>query len=1409
MKNRSVHIFLLFSIFLIHTIHAQLRFNHISGEEGLSHNTIRSVIQDDDGFIWIGTYNGINKYDGYGMQHYNFSNTENGLSSNIIITLFEDKEGNIWAGTTDAGINRIDKKTGRVDVYFNDRLSPDYLSEITEIFQDDSGVMFFQHNNGIKAFEVDKKGELLYEKVITSVKGNELKIQNIVRSESGNHWLYSSLDSIKLSKLILSKKNDSLEVDIKKTDIRFLDLKNEIPVNIFEYPENTLWIVTNRLNLIKIQMNEDLKEIKKDYIDLKKGDKSFQRKKYAKFKIVQDKKKNLWIARDDVLIRYNTETGEIKRFVSKHIPKDIYDIYVDYSNILWLGTMNNGLYNIDLDNNTFSNSDDFIRDPAFQKYPILALTEDDSGNMWFGFQKDGGLFIIKEEDILGSHNSGQDKALSVKKIDDQWKKVSLTEIKRLMKDSKGNIWVGSRGAVSRISKKTGVNKYNITSFDQIKDKSGKKIINTAFALEEDKVGNIWAGFWIDGLVKMELDKQGNLLKTTNFKFSKEDPGSLSNNYIRDILEDSKGRLWIGTVGGLNRMVYDKQGLPFFKHYLFNEDDSRSLSNNYVLDIFESKEGDIYIGTFGGGLDKLQISDKGKVSFKHYTTKDGLPSDVIFQISEDEDGHIWMQHVREISKLDPETGEIRYFDGQDGFSVTEFKENTMYYSQKGMMFLGGVNGFTFFKPDDMSVNTIMPKLAVEDFKLFHESVKPLERVKNNLILEKDINDTRKIVLPYYLNSLEFVFSSLHFSNPEKNQYKYILEGFTDKWQTSKGNERRFASYTNVPPGNYTFKVYGSNSSGVWTDKPKQIEIEINPPWYLTPWFIVLFILLGILILYILIRIRMNQIRLQSQLALEGALHEKSDEINKMKLQFFTNISHELRTPLTLIIGPLQQIMQGNNDPVYLKRLNTIMYKNSLRLLKLINQLLDFRKAESGEINLIVKNDDLVGFVGGICNAFEEVAQNKDVKFVYLPEEESVDAWFDSDKIEKILYNLLSNAFKFTPRNKSVKVTLQKVTENGLDHVIIKVIDYGIGIPEDELNSIFERFYQAKKENNTLNMGSGLGLAYTKQLVEIHKGEIKIESKIHEGTTCTIKIPVSRSAYEENSILESQFNNHDFKYTKKEIEDLMGLEAEEDTSEEEEVNKDANAPKLLIVEDNKELQNYMYNYFKATYHVLVADNGKTGQELALKHSPDVIISDLMMPVMDGIEMCKRVKADINTSHIPVIILTAKAGIENEKEGLETGADEFVLKPFHIEILKLRVENILKSRRKWMKKYRKNTDIEPVQGLTNSLDQKFLEKAVSIVKDNMDNPDFSVENFASEIAMSRSALFKKLKSITGMSTSEFIRSIRIKRAAKHLRSGEYSVTEVIFMVGFSDPKYFRTCFKKQFGKNPSEYIKASRKK
>ena len=971
-----------------------------------------------------------------------------------------------------------------------------------------------------------------------------------------------------------------------------------------------------------------------------------------------------------------------------------------------------------------------------------------------------------------------------------------------MNDREDNIWIGTKTGLSKISFKNNSETFDIKKFNDIKDKQGNLIKSPVFAIEEDKMGNIWVGYWKKGIAKITFDKQNETYTSANYQNELNNTNSLSNNFVRDILEDSNGDIWVGTIRGLNKLKQDDAGNIAYTSYLNDPKNKNSLSNNYVLDAFQASDGHLYVGTFGGGLNQIEISNN-TLNFKQYTTNEGLPSDVVYQIKEDKQGNIWMLHVREISKLNPTTGEVTYFENQDGINVSEFKDNAMLFTTSGMMLCGGVNGITFFQPDKLSVNEIKPQLIISDFKLFNEIVHPLEERNGKVILKNSINETKKIVLPYSLNSMEFVFSSLHFANPEKNQYKYILEGFDEKWQYSKGNERRFASYTNVPPGNYIFKVYGSNSVGIWTDEPKEISVVINKPWYLTTLAILFFSLLTLAIIYSFVKIRLNQIRLKSKLDIESAIHENSEEMNQMKLQFFTNISHELRTPLTLIVGPLSQIMNGQVNTKDVPKLNSIMYKNSNRLLKLINQLLDFRKAESGNLNLIVQNDELVSFVGEVFAAFEDIALEKDIKFLFLSPKKEIDAWFDNDKIEKILYNLLSNAFKFTPNGKGITVSLEKETINNEVHAIIKVIDFGIGIPKEELVSIFDRFYQTRKENNAIHEGSGLGLAYIKHLVEIHKGEINIESEFHKGTTCTVTIPISKTVYSNNSIIELQPQKYDFKYTKIGVDVIKENQLIPKKSIKSVKEHSKETPLLLIVEDNRELQDYLVTFFSHDYRILTANNGKEGLEQAIKNIPNIIISDLMMPEMNGIEMCKKLKTDINTSHIPILILTARAGLENEKEGLETGADEFILKPFNIEVLKLRLDNILRTKQQWIQKFRTNSNSKSWKELSNKLDQKFIEKSINIIKKNVDNTEFSVEKFALEIGMSRSALFLKLKSITGQSTSEFIRTIRLNKAAKLIKSGKYSITEVIYMVGFSDPKYFRTCFKKHFGCTPSSYL------
>ena len=1393
-------------------LQGQLQLNQISRINGLSQNTVNSIIQDNDGFLWIATYNGINKYDGYSMDHYDITN--NHLTSNLIHSLFKDNDGNIWAGTPESGINRINPNTKKTLAFFNNSINAGDFRKNNDsnfqLHQSASGVYFYESpKGGYNFFEISDKDTIINHEINITWKSGDSSVDLAKPSKNGKHWFFNSSKGVKLSQADVAFENAKIALNLINSNITEPIFDNGFVINFHEYSKNMLYFISNKLELIEIKLNNNLEVISKKRIKIFNDSRGLSKVNYQTINLLSDNKNGLWIGGDDILINYNINTGAVfdisESGNNKLENKDIKRLFVDKFNILWVGTYNNGVYKIDFEKKSFLSSIAFLKKEAlynevFHKSPIKAMCEDNNGNIWLGAGGLGGIAKITVDQLEYSLSNSKQKKWDFNYLNTSeiFQKKSFFRIKKLLNDSKGNIWVGSNSGLSKIQLLS--NSYKTETFEALKNRSTPSS-SPVLAIEEDHLGAIWAGYFGNGLVKLTYNSDNSDYDYFAYKNDPKNAESLSNNTIRVITEDSYKNLWIGTALGLNKLKYNKDGSVVFERFFNNKKDNNSLGNDHVLDVFQSKNGNIYVGTFGGGLNEITILKNNKYQFKRYTIKNGLPSDVVYHIEEDSSGNLWLMHIRGMSKLNLTTGKVSYFKNQSNLNEYEFRDNSMLKTSSGYIIGGTTTGFSFFDPDKLTENKTKAELVITDFKISNETVNIFEKKQGKAILDKNINQTDKIELAYNLNSFEFGFSSLHFSDPEKNKYKYILEGFDDKWYYSIGNQRRFAAYTNVPAGEYTFKVYGSNSAGMWTDEPKKISVSIKNPWYLTTLSIFLFLILLVTVIYIFVKIRLNQIQLKNKLNIRNAVHKKSEEMNQMKLQFFTNISHELRTPLTLIVGPLEQIMEGSVNLKDLPKLNSIMYKNSIRLLKLINQLLDFRKAESGNLSLMVQNDDLVYFVRDVFTVFKEIALEKEIEFLFLSSEKQIKAWFDNDKIEKILYNLLSNAFKFTPKGKSIKVSVEIKNK---DYAIIKVIDYGIGIPEEELNSVFERFYQTRNKNISAQEGSGLGLAYIKHLVKIHNGEINIKSKLHEGTTCTVTIPISKTAYLKSSIIELQPQKYNFNYSTtgvnvlKESQLLRGKLVENITEHSTET------PLILIVEDNRELRDYMVDFLSNDFRVLTANNGKEGLDLAIKNIPNIIICDLMMPIMDGIEMCKTLKTDVNTSHIPVIILTAKSGIENEKEGLETGADEYLLKPFDVDLLKLRLNNILRTKQQWIQKFKTNSSSKPWKELSNKLDQKFIEKSIEIVKKNLDNANFSVEQFALEIGMSRSALFLKLKSVTGQSSSEFIRTIRINNAAKLIRSMKYSISEIIYMVGFSDPKYFRTCFKKQFGMRPSEYLK-----
>ena len=1409
MSNLFKQIVFLVGLYSCVSLHAQLQLNEISHINGLSQNTVNSIIQDNDGFLWIATFNGINKYDGYSMNYFDASNKN--LSSNLIHNLFKDNYGNIWAGTPESGINRINPKTKQTVTFFNNSINAGNFRNNTnaefQLHQSASGVYFYlSKKGGYNFFRISKKDIVInHEKdIVWKSSGSSINIAK--PSKNGNHWFFNSSKGVKLSQANVAFENDEIVLNLQNSDIMDPIFDNGYVKNFHEYSKNMLYFISDKLELIEIKLNNDLQVISKKRIEVFSDSKDLPKMNYERINITSDDKNGLWIGFNNLLINYNVNTGAVfdinKSSNNKFENKAIKHLFIDKFNIMWVGTYNNGVFKIDLENKSFLSSIPFLKKEAllyeaFHKSPIKAICEDNKGNIWLG--AGGGIAKIMADQLDYSLSNSDQKKWNFNYLDSnkQFQKTHFYRIKKLLSDSKGNIWVGSNIGLGKIQQLSNI--YKTETFETFNNEKTSSSF-PVFAIEEDHLGSIWAGYFGNGLLKLSYNNNTRNYEYLSYKNDPENSESLSNNTIRVITEDSDKNLWIGTAFGLNKLKYDKDGSVVFERFLKNEKENNSLSNNHVLDIFQSKNGNIYVGTFGGGLNEIRELENNKYLFKHYTIKNGLPSNVVYHIEEDSKGNLWLMHIRGMSKLNLTTGGISYFENQSNLNEDEFRDNAMLKTSSGLIIGGTTTGFSFFDPDKLVKNKTKPQLVITDFKVSNESVNIFEKKQGKVILDKNINLTNKIELPYNLNSFEFSFSSLHFSNPEKNKYKYILEGFDDKWHFSTGNDRRFATYTNIPPGEYIFKVNGSNSAGIWMDESRKISVLINSPWYFTSLSIFLFLALLVTVIYIFIKIRLNQIRLENELKIKSVVYKKSEEMNQMKLQFFTNVSHELRTPLSLIVSPLEQIIRGNANLKDLPKLNLIMYKNSNRLLKLINQLLDFRKAESGSLSLMVQNDDLVSFVRNAFDVFEEIALEKEIKFLFLTGEKEINAWFDNDKIEKILYNLLSNAFKFTPKGKSIKVSLEIQNK---DHAIIKVIDYGIGIPKEELNSVFERFYQTKNKNISSQEGSGLGLAYIKHLVKIHKGEINIKSELHKGTTCTVTIPIDKSAYLKNSIIELQPQKYNFNYSTTGVNVLKDSQLIRGKLVKDNIEHSAETPLLLIVEDNRELKEYMVNFLSNDFRVLTANNGKEGLELVIKNTPDVIISDLMMPVMDGIEMCKIIKTDVNTSHIPVIILTAKSGIENEKEGLETGADEYLLKPFDVDVLKLRLNNILRTKQQWIDRFKTNSSSKPWKELSNKLDQKFIEKSIEIVKKNLDDTNFSVEQFALKIGMSRSSLLLKLKSVTGQSSSEFIRTIRFNEAANYIKSEKYSITEVIYMVGYSDPKFFRSKFKEYFGASPRKYL------
>ncbi|AWG22770.1 hypothetical protein FFWV33_15160 [Flavobacterium faecale] len=1125
--------FLLVIFFLFAFEMSSMEFQNLTTLNGLSQNDVNCIFQDSRGFIWIGTNDGLNRYDGYDFKIFRKKpRQQDGLVSNIIYSITEDRDGNIWVGTNDNGISKYNITKNTFTSFNNTEAHPKVIStnRKNKLISDRNGSVWALSEQSIVIIKKDNSiVKLSKERLgITSNGNSDFSFLSIFEDSKGAIWIGTS--------------NGILKVNPKNYQVtkRYASFGS---VGAISERNSNLFFLNNQ----GLQMFNE-KERKITTITAIKNARKF----------LIDQQNNIWMSKYDTgiywyefLNKSRLQTDSFHTNNGSHKIEDFNNYMVssflkDASGLVWIGTSGGGVFVYNPKGSFFKHYKSTATKGSISHNTVRAIQEDDYQNLWIGTEN-GGLNFLSAKN-KGNYNSGFSSVLP-----------SHTIVNAISFDKKNSeVWVGSPGGLTVFSSKTGkeISKY----------KSSLSGIVSVFSIAVDREGFVWVGTYGYGLWRLKLEKNGNFSRT-QFLVQENNKGLFSN-IIRSLFQDSKGNLWVGTPEGLNKIDAASKNTnnPIFTGFKNSVTDNRSISNNYILPIFESSKGTIWVGTLGGGLNKLCFSKNGTAYFETISTAQGLPNDVIKGILEDEKGALWISSNKGISCYNPMTKAIRNFSVSEGLQDFEFKDLSCFKRKNGEMLFGGVNGFNSFFPSKLKIDTTANKVVFTSLEILNQAVDVGEKLDGNVILENSINTTEKLVLAYQENSFTIHFSGLHFASPLKNQYKYKLEGFDKNW-VSATSEARFAKYTNLSPGTYTLKVKASNSDGYWNEQAKTIVIYVKSPWWFSSFAIVCYAFLFLLALWFFRRFTIIGVQRKSKLEMESFEKEKIQKLSQLKLQFFTNISHEFRTPLTLIIGPISKLLK-DKEAMSLEKVQEnyqIINRNANQLLRLINQLMDFRKLEQGKISVKASEGNLVGFVRKIMHSFQFIADQKEIELQLKSKETNLSVWFDEDKLEKVFLNLLSNAFKFTPRNG--KVTIEIVDEKDSVSVIVK--DNGIGISQDKLEFIFNPFYQVEKIADEVQ-GSGIGLSFSKELVEMHHGRISILSKPNKGTKLKVTLLKGRYHFDENEVAVNQ------DYSEYEVEETPNFEKNPTVVQLKEV-EEQKLLSLLIVEDNIELRKFVVNNF----------------------------------------------------------------------------------------------------------------------------------------------------------------------------------------------------------------------------------------
>lgn len=1370
---------LLFGLFLLPVILVvrtglaqsdQYRFSHLDANDGLSHNQIKSFFKDSQGFLWIGTISGLNRYDGYNVKIFrNDPRNPTSIVNDDINKMFQDPDGRMWISTWSG-----------LDIY----------DPVTETFRHPPAETARQYkipDGNLSDIQSDKKGNhwfvhislgLYYHKAanketypIRFVAGDTTSISTdavsaIQLDEDGNPWI------VHRNGIIEHIDSKTLKVIYRDRSLYRLNSGESYDYRFTIDADHDLWIYladTKKGIYLFNPRNKTIAHIHEKSAPLRLSSDIVRG-------VVLDNNNLIWIATDHGGINVIHKRKQSVTYILNNpqdpnslIQNSINSIYRDDEGIIWAGTFKKGISYF---------HEKIIRFPLYRHNPnnpsslpfddINAFAEDEKGNIWIGTNGNGLIYFNRANNTFRSYvnDPGDPNSLSNNVI------VSLCY------DHDHKLWIGTYWG--------GLNCFDGQKFIRYRNdpKDPRSISDDSiWEIFEDSNNNLWVGTLTKGVDVFGPDRQ----KIASYRLNTTIPIHAS--YVPAFLEDNEKNIWVGTGYGVEVL---RKGENRFKHYLSEESNPRSLINNSVLSMLQDSRGQIWIGTHGG----LSLYDRKKDSFRAFTVEDGLPNNSILTIAEDANKNLWLGTSNGLSKMeikqqpdDSISVTVVNYDEFDGLQGKQFNENAVLKTWRGELVFGGSGGFNLFDPASITADQMEPRVVLTDLEVLNRTIRIGEEQFGGTILDKSISLSDKIALKPQANVFSIEFAALTFYHPEKTIYRYKLEGFDNEWIQVDANHRR-ATYTNLDPGSYTFKVIASNDNAQWPGRGVELQIEVLPPFWRTKYALLLYV--GLVLSGLLITRRIIQQRERMKFVIEQERREarRMHELDLMKMKFFTNVSHEFRTPLTLILTPIEKLLKADGDPVQ-KTQFELIHRNAKRLLNLVNQLLDFRKLEIQEIRFNPSEGDIVNFIKETVFSFSDLSEKKDVKLHFYSNMESYETLFDQDKLEKILFNLLSNGFKFTPEHGEISVRAEITPDHEL---LLKVQDTGIGIPADKLERIFDRFFQNDLPTSFVNQGSGIGLSITKEFVKAHGGTIVAESEVGKGSCFTVRIPVKDVLATERPLTKEEVS----------IPVPMSLSEEDALLPANEHQKQS----LLIVEDNEDFRFYLKDNLRMHYQILEARDGQEAWETILLHLPDLVVSDVMMPRMNGLELCKMIKQDSRTSHTPVILLTARTAAEQKLEGFEIGADEYITKPFNFEILQSRIRNLIHKREVYQKDFQQRISVKASNVQVTSLDEKLIQKALKIVEERIGDADFSVEDLSHELGMSRVHLYKKLQALTGKAPLEFIRSIRLQHAAQLLEKSQLTVSEVAYKVGFNNPKYFAKYFKEEFNVLPSVYASHKRK-